>query len=133
MGMLFTKDKKDYSCKKFLRKFLKKLHYGLKDGFSLVEIMAVLVILGVLVALAIPVFSSNTDVASSVVCKTNQYHLRVAEEAHFLMFGTHTEEYVLGRQLTDSSPIMPGRTHVWPRFTCDYSTIRETPRFIRST
>jgi prepilin-type N-terminal cleavage/methylation domain-containing protein len=105
MGMLFTKDKKGYSCKVFFVPVFRKFKFRLNNGFSLVEIMAVIVILGALTALAIPVFSSNNDNASSVVCKTNQYHLRVAEEAYVLMYGTHTDEYLLGRQLNDNSPI----------------------------
>ncbi len=103
--MLFTNDKKLLTRSFFLIRFFRK-HTNIKNkGFSLVEIMIVLVIFGALTALAIPVFSSNSDNASKVVCKTNQYHLRVAEEAYALMYGTHTDEYLQGQQLHDNSPI----------------------------
>ena len=69
------------------------------------ELLAVLIIIGALTAIAIPVFSSSTDEASAVICKTNQYNFRVAEEAYNLMYGRHTDEYIIGSQLDDNSPM----------------------------
>jgi type IV pilus assembly protein PilA len=54
-----------------LKKMLKMLKNNEK-GFSLVELMVVVVIIGVLVAIAIPVYNITTDRAEKGACHANQ-------------------------------------------------------------
>ncbi|MBE0477140.1 MAG: prepilin-type N-terminal cleavage/methylation domain-containing protein [Coriobacteriia bacterium] len=48
------------------------------DGFSLVELLIVLAIMGVIVAIAIASFTANTSVAARVACLSNQRTLTQA-------------------------------------------------------
>lgn len=47
-----------------------------KKGFSLVELMIVVVIMGILVAVAIPLYGAVTDNAREKTCKNNQRDVR---------------------------------------------------------
>lgn len=47
-----------------------------KKGFSLVELMIVVVIMGILVAVAIPLYGAVTDRSRANTCKNNQREVR---------------------------------------------------------
>lgn len=64
-----------------LKKMLKMLKTGEK-GFSLVELMVVVVIIGVLVAIAIPVYNRTTDRAERGACHANQRMIEGAASQH---------------------------------------------------
>jgi len=64
-----------------LKKMLKMLKTGEK-GFSLVELMVVVVIIGVLVAIAIPVYNRTTDRAEKGACHANQRMIEGAASQH---------------------------------------------------
>jgi len=76
------------------------------SGFTLVELMVILVVFAILVLIAIPVFSNNIDRAEEMVCKSNQYQLRSAEEAYFYLHGEHSEEYRNLTVIPEDSEIM---------------------------
>ena len=62
-----------------LKKMMKMFKKGEK-GFSLVELMVVIVIIGVLIAIAIPVYRNTTESAELRACHANQ---RMIEGAAF--------------------------------------------------
>ncbi len=55
-----------------------KMFYRKDEGFTLVELMVVVLIIGILVAIAIPVFNAASDSARQRTCHSNQ---RVIEGA----------------------------------------------------
>ena len=56
-----------------------------KKGFSLVELMMVVVIMGILIAVAIPLYGAITDNAREKTCKNNQREVRAMFAKYILM------------------------------------------------
>lgn len=56
-----------------------------RKGFSLVELMIVVVIMGVLVAVAIPLYGAVTDSARAKTCKNNQREVRAMFAKYIIM------------------------------------------------
>ena len=54
-----------------MQKLMKAMHKNEK-GFTLVELMVVVVIIGVLVAIAVPIYNAVTDRAEASACQANQ-------------------------------------------------------------
>ncbi|MGI6562900.1 MAG: type IV pilin protein [Clostridia bacterium] len=75
-------------------------------GFTLVELMVVVAIIGVLTAIAIPVYNAVTDRAEEAAIKAN---LRTIDSA--LM-----QYYTVGRavQIPDIGDIVPAYIQAWP-------------------
>ena len=65
---------------------MKKLRKD-KGGFTLVELMIVVVILGILVAIAVPIFSAVTAKAHEKTCKNNMETIEKTA-TQFMMDGT---------------------------------------------
>lgn len=63
-----------------------------KKGFSLVELMIVVVIMGILVAVAIPLYNAVTDNARANTCKNNQRELRAMFAKWILMNENNTAD-----------------------------------------
>lgn len=101
--MIFTKDRTRKFCK-HITEFL-SLRSD-ERGFSLVELSVILVILGILTAITIPMFTGNRSKANRTVCMSNLYELRTAEEAYNMLHGTHSDEYLNETALSEESGIL---------------------------
>ena len=99
---------------------LKKLQD--KKGFTLVELMIVVVIMGILVAVAIPIYNSATKNAKLKSCDANK---RVIEEnlSAYIMTGNDGGEFTF-KDLTDASSTAKG---AFKKTTADSSVSGDWP------
>jgi general secretion pathway protein G len=74
--------------------------WGDRAGFTLVEILIVVIILGILAAVAIPQFTGSTDEARDVTLKANLTQMRNAIE---LYYHQHNNVYPGAKHFTDGS------------------------------
>ena len=63
---------------------MKMLRNNNAGGFTLLELMVVIAIIGALTSIAIPKYSSYRDKASAANCLANRYHIEMTERAYFL-------------------------------------------------
>jgi prepilin-type N-terminal cleavage/methylation domain-containing protein len=61
--------------------------YIARFGFSLMELLAVVVILGVIAALVLPRVSSNNDLAKEKTCLHNRAEINIAVEQYYIHTG----------------------------------------------
>ncbi len=80
----------------------RKLHG--KKGFTLVELMIVIVILGILVAVAIPVYSSVTKGVKMRACHTNCEVVEKAAQQYILDIESDTVHSITSTSITVTSP-----------------------------
>jgi type IV pilus assembly protein PilA len=62
---------------------MNSMRYSQKKGFTLIELLIVVVIIGILAAIAIPKFASTKQKAYTASMKTDLRNLVTAEEAYF--------------------------------------------------
>ena len=62
---------------------------GNRKGFTLIELLIVVVIIGILAAIAIPKFAATKDKAKLASVKTDVRNLMTAEEAYFSDYATY--------------------------------------------
>ena len=60
-----------------------------RKGFTLIELLIVVVIIGILAAIAIPKFAATKDKAKLASIKTDLRNMETAEEAYFSDFSTY--------------------------------------------
>ena len=62
---------------------------GNRKGFTLIELLIVVVIIGILAAIAIPKFAATKDKAKLASVKTDVRNFMTAEEAYFSDYATY--------------------------------------------
>lgn len=87
-----------------------------QKGFTLVELMVVVVIIGVLVAIAIPVYNATTDRAELGACQANQRMIEgaaqqyIANDANAKYSDIESDITVLDEYFQDGVPVCPAGT-----------------------
>ena len=65
---------------------------NIRKGFTLIELLIVVVIIGILAAIAIPKFQSTKGKARTAALKSDLRNLATAEEAYFYSNNTYTTD-----------------------------------------
>ncbi len=106
---------------------------GTSGGFTLIELMIVILILGILVGIAVPVYTAQSKNAEDSVCRSNLRTLKGAAGSYLGMHGGYPsavddmvpEEFeskpvcpVIGTD--DSYTIVSGGGDEPPVFSCNY-------------
>ena len=86
---------------------MRKLH-NRKGGFTLIELMIVVAIIGILAAIAIPNFLMFQLRSKTGEAKTNLAAIRTAEEGYFAEFGSY-----VGAAPTPALPLIGAQKRVW--------------------
>jgi prepilin-type N-terminal cleavage/methylation domain-containing protein len=66
-----------------------------RPGFTLIELLIVVVIIGILAAIAIPKFQSTKGKAQAAALKSDLHNLATAQEAYLFETGTYTVDKTL--------------------------------------
>ncbi|MBI4829680.1 MAG: prepilin-type N-terminal cleavage/methylation domain-containing protein [Nitrospinae bacterium] len=64
-----------------------------KKGFSLVELLIVVAIIGILAAIAIPAFAAYREKAYCAAIKSDVANLSISEEAYFIKNAAYTSDF----------------------------------------
>jgi type II secretion system protein G len=93
-----------------------------RKGFTLIELLIVVVIIGILAAVAIPKFSNTKEKAYAATMKTDLKNLATVEESYFndnSKYGTHTElaakpyEFKMSDAATQTSLVVTASASGW--------------------
>jgi len=100
-----------------------------RRGFTLIELLIVVVIIGILAAIAVPKFASTKDKAKLATVKTDLKNVMTAQEAYFYDFATYTSALTATNFVTSNgnTAAMVGSTASFTA-TVTNSTITATPK-----
>lgn len=112
-----------------MQKLMKKLHKNQK-GFTLVELMVVVVIIGVLVAIAIPIYNLVTARAEEGACQANLRMIDGAIQQYYMNNSTAAANSVTMADLAgyfQEAPVCPSNNAAYTitndRAVCQGSTV----------
>src|SRR5216117_2373119 len=74
-----------------------------RKGFTLIELLIVVVIIGILAAIAIPKFAATKDKAKLASVKTDLRNLMTAQEAYFSDYSTYAADFASLQTKTNTS------------------------------
>src|SRR4029078_8643451 len=74
-----------------------------RKGFPLIELLIVVVIIGILAAIAIPKFAATKDKAKLASVKTDLRNIMTAEEAYFSDYATYAADFSSLQSKTNAS------------------------------
>jgi prepilin-type N-terminal cleavage/methylation domain-containing protein len=77
-----------------------------RPGFTLIELLIVVVIIGILAAIAIPKFQSTKGKANAAALKSDLHNLATAEEAYMFDTGMYTADRNLLKITTSSGVVL---------------------------
>ena len=74
-----------------------------RKGFTLIELLIVVVIIGILAAIAIPKFAATKDKAKLASVKTDVRNVMTAQEAYFSDYATYAADFTSLQSKTNAS------------------------------
>ncbi|MDX2207648.1 MAG: prepilin-type N-terminal cleavage/methylation domain-containing protein [Gemmatimonadales bacterium] len=75
-----------------------------RKGFTLIELLIVVVIIGILAAIAIPKFAATKDKAKLASVKSDVRNIMSAQEAYFSDFNTYAASFANLQASTNTTP-----------------------------
>ena len=87
--------------------------FGKDEGFTLVELMVVVLIIGILVAIAVPIFNAAKASAQTKTCFANQRTIEGAVQSYNASNGTMPAAMAAGTN-GSTSPLLGTYIKAWP-------------------
>jgi prepilin-type N-terminal cleavage/methylation domain-containing protein len=101
-----------------------------RSGFTLIELLIVVVIIGILAAIAIPKFASTKEKAYLASMKMDLHNLETIEESYFFQYNTYTTALPVGSfqaSKANSVTVVGADAQGWSALATNQQTAAYTP------